>query len=173
MFKFILPMLLVLNFSTANASENPLDRADVDKETVTEIINLFTGDNFDLADYSYDKEVAEVETGMFDLISVEVADEEDNAEFNVVITLKKKWEFSLNTEIVDTKQLTKSEWRSRIYARDAHRVESGSARYRFNDIISAGPAVLRSTNWVGQLPRDTTNPKEKIFVGGNIKIILK
>lgn len=172
MFKLILPMLLLLNLTIAQASDSKLDRADIDSEAVSEIVNLFTGESFDLADYRYHREL-DTENGLYDLVSIEVNDQEDNAEYNVVVTFKRKWEFGIQSNVIDTKGLTRAEWNSRIYARDAERIQMGTARYRFNDIMSAGPAVLRSTNWVGQLPRSNDNPDHQVFVGGSIKIILK
>ena len=177
MFKKSAILMMMATSLVASAQDaNQVDERDA--EVVKEVVQLFTGSEFDLADYSIktDEEKEKLYrqgNGLYELVEVKKNDINADNEVNFTVTLKKKWDLGLYSEIVDTKGMTPQEWRSRTLARDAYRVQVGSATYNFNDTISAGPAVLRSTNWVGSVPRSDSNPEYRSFVGGTVKIVFK
>tara|TARA_Y100000768_G_scaffold388897_1_gene388469 strand:+ start:13916 stop:14356 length:441 start_codon:yes stop_codon:yes gene_type:complete len=145
---------------------------------VEEIVTHFTGENFDLDNYRLNKDrekeyINSADGGLYELVEIKTNDLNQDNEVTFTITLRKKWDLDFDSHIVDLKQLSPRDWRSRVIARDANRVEVGSIRYNLNDRFSAGPAVIRNTDYIGNIPRGDDNPKKKIYVGGSIKVIFK
>lgn len=165
----MLRMILLLGFIVS---------ASFSMAQTTELINVMSGENFDLRDYSIDSDAqygpdAGGGAYFYELIDVDYIEGDSYEDYLVTVTLKKKWLFGFQTQRSDTKKLSLRDWRSRIYARNGQQIEMGTLQYIFNEQLSAGGAIMQESNWSGDIPRGKYNPAREVYVGATVRFILK
>ena len=144
-----------------------------DDATVSDVVGMMSDIDFDLNDYPVDGQKNTEDSYYYELVSVDYDDNNFGSDYDVVVTIKRRFDIGVDNYRVDTKLLSRADWSSRIYARDAQTIAVGSARYRLNENLSVGPAVIREKNYSGNIPRGSNNPNTEYYFGGSIKFVIQ